>query len=147
MRLATEGANSGTNALTIIGSILLGGDSIDDTDLLRAGTSAQLLNQVRAPSTIGCWLRAFKWSNVRELDAVSGELLSRLWAAGAGPADPTGPMTFRPGFNDHAGLRAGSGFRLHESPRLPPSAGDPSRDRAGDLLSDARWLSRCGTQS
>jgi hypothetical protein len=38
-------------------------------------------------------LRAHKWSNVRELDAVSRELLARLWAAGAGPADLGGPLT------------------------------------------------------
>jgi hypothetical protein len=61
---------------------------------LRAGGNQRLFDQVRAPSTIGSWLRAFKWSNVRELDAVSRELLARLWAAGAGPADPAGPLTF-----------------------------------------------------
>jgi hypothetical protein len=32
--LASEAANSGTKALTVIGSILAGGDSIDDTALL-----------------------------------------------------------------------------------------------------------------
>jgi hypothetical protein len=94
VRLAAEAANSGIKALTVIGSILAGGDSIDDTDLLRAGATARLFDQVRAPSTIGSWLRAFKWSNVRELDAVSRELLARLWAAGARPADPSGPLTF-----------------------------------------------------
>jgi hypothetical protein len=94
LRLASEGANSGTKALTVIGSILAGGDSIDDTEVLRAGANRALFDQVRAPSTIGSWLRAFKWSNVRELDAVSRELLARLWSAGAGPADPTGPLTF-----------------------------------------------------
>ncbi|WP_297657410.1 transposase, partial [Pseudonocardia sp.] len=30
----------------------------------------------------------------RELDAVSRELLARLWAAGAGPVDPAGPLVF-----------------------------------------------------
>jgi hypothetical protein len=34
------------------------------------------------------WLRSFKWSNVRECDAVTRELLTRLWAAGSGPVDP-----------------------------------------------------------
>jgi hypothetical protein len=53
-----------------------------------------VFDQLRAPSTIGSWLRAFKWSNVREFDAVTRELLARLWAAGAGPADPAGPLTF-----------------------------------------------------
>lgn len=92
--LAREAANSGTKALTVIGSILAGGDSIDDTDVMRAGATRELFTQVRAPSTIGTWLRAFKWSNVRELDAVSRELPARLWDAGAGPADPSGPLTF-----------------------------------------------------
>ena len=93
LRLATEGANSGAKALTVVGSILAGGDSIDDTALLRAGAAGDLFDDTRAASTVGCWLRAHKWSNVRELDAVSRELLARLWAAGAGPGDLSGPLT------------------------------------------------------
>ena len=93
LQLAREGANSGAKALTVIGSMLAGGDSIDDTALLRAGAAAELFDDERAPSTIGSWLRAHKWSNVRQLDAVSRELLARLWAAGAGPADLSGPLT------------------------------------------------------
>jgi hypothetical protein len=69
--LQRHGAHSGTKALTVIGSMLAGGDSIDDTDLLRAGATGTLFDTARAPSTIGSWLRAFKWSNVRQLDAVS----------------------------------------------------------------------------
>ena len=52
-----------------------------------------MFDDTRAPSTVGSWLRAHKWSNVRELDAVCRELLARLWAAGAGPADLAGPLT------------------------------------------------------
>ena len=92
VRLARHGANSGTKALTVIGSMLLGGDSVTDTALLQAGATGELFDQLRAPSTIGSWLRAFQWSNVRELDAVIRELLARLWAAGAGPVDPAGPL-------------------------------------------------------
>ncbi len=94
VRLAAHGANSGTKALTVVGSMLLGGDSVADTALLQAGATGELFDQLRAPSTIGSWLRAFKWSNVREFDAVTREVLARLWAAGAGPADPAGPLTF-----------------------------------------------------
>ena len=36
----------------MIGSILSGGDSIDDTKLLRAGATGQLFDQVLAQSTI-----------------------------------------------------------------------------------------------
>ncbi len=93
LRLASEGANSGAKALTVVGSMLAGGDSIDDTGLLRAGAAGRLFDDTRAPSTVGSWLRAHKWSNVRELDAVSRETLARLWAAGAGPADRSGPLT------------------------------------------------------
>jgi hypothetical protein len=93
LTLARHGANSGTKALTVIGAMVAGGDSIDDTDLLRAGALPQLFDMTRAPSTVGTWLRDFKWHNVRQLDAVSRELLARQWAAGAGPVDLAAPMT------------------------------------------------------
>jgi len=93
LQLGQHGASSGAKALTVIGSMLAGGDSIDDTALLRAGASGELFDATRAPSTVGSWLRAHKWSNVRQLDAVSRELLARLWAAGAGSADLSGPLT------------------------------------------------------
>jgi DDE family transposase len=93
LRLVRHGANSGTKAMTVIGSMLAGGDSIDDTDLLRAGALPQLFDQGRAPSTIGTWLRDFKWHNVRQLDAVSREMLVRQWSVGAGPADLSASMT------------------------------------------------------
>ena len=93
VQLASEGANGGAKALTVVGSMLAGGDSIDDTARLRAGAAGALFGDTRAPSTVGSWLRAHKWSNVRQLDAVGRELLVRLWAAGAGPADLAGPLT------------------------------------------------------
>jgi len=93
LSLARHGANSGAKALSVIGSMLVGGDSIDDVAVLRAGAARALFDGTRAPSTVGSWLRSYKWSNVRQLDAVSRELLARLWAAGAGPADLTGPLT------------------------------------------------------
>src|SRR5512132_3052041 len=93
LSLPRHGANSGTKALTVIGSMLAGGDSIDDTGLLRAGALPELFDLTRAPSTIGTWLRDFQWHNVRQLDAVSRELLVRQWAAGAGPARLSAPMT------------------------------------------------------
>lgn len=38
----------------MIGSMLAGGDSIDDTALLRAGETSALFDRTRAPSTIWC---------------------------------------------------------------------------------------------
>lgn len=93
LTLARHGANSGIKALTVVGSMLAGGDSIDDTGLLRAGALPRLFDLTRAPSTVGTWLRDFKWHNVRQFDAISRELLVRQWAAGAGPAELAAPMT------------------------------------------------------
>jgi hypothetical protein len=78
-------ANSGAKAATVIGSALAGGDYIDDVAVLRAGAAARLFDDVRAPSTIGTWLRTFTWAGVRQLDAVTRTLLARAWAAGLGP--------------------------------------------------------------
>ena len=81
-------ANPGDKLLTLVASALAGGDCIDDADALRAGGTARVLGcVVKAPSTLGTFLRSFRWGHVRQLDRVSRELLSRAWAAGAGPGD------------------------------------------------------------
>jgi hypothetical protein len=71
--------------MTVIGAMLAGADSIDDVDILRAGAAPELFDQIRAPSTIGTWLRGFNWASVRMLDAVSRGVLARAWQAGLGP--------------------------------------------------------------
>ena len=55
------------------------------------GTNRVLGCVVKAPSTLGTFLRSFRWGHVRQLDRVSRELLARAWATGAGPGD--GPLT------------------------------------------------------
>ncbi len=81
-------ANVGLKAMTLVHSALAGGDSIDDTDVLRAGATGTVLGHaVRAPSTLGTFLRSFTWGHARQLDKVAGVLLGRAWAAGAGPGD------------------------------------------------------------
>ena len=85
-------ANTGDKVMTLVASALAGGDCIDDADVLRAGGTARVLGcVVKAPSTLGTFLRSFSWGHVRQLDRVSRELLARAWAAGAGPGD--GPLT------------------------------------------------------
>ena len=74
--------------MTLVASALAGGDCIDDTDALRSGSTGGVLGcVVKAPSTLGTFLRSFRWGHVRQLDRVSRELLARVWAAGAGPGD------------------------------------------------------------
>ena len=85
-------ANTGDKMLTLVASALAGGDCIDDADVLRTGGTASALGcVVKAPSTLGTFLRSFRWGQVRQLDRVSRELLARAWSAGAGPGD--GPLT------------------------------------------------------
>jgi Transposase DDE domain group 1 len=82
----------GRKLLTLVHAMLAGGDCIDDADLLRCGATSQVLgHRVMAPSTIGTFLRAFTFGHVRQLDRLTEQLLTRAWAAGAGPSD--GPMT------------------------------------------------------
>ena len=85
-------ANVGDKVLTLVMSALAGGDHIDHANALRAGGTGRVLGfRVKAASTLGTFLRSFRWGHVRQLDAVSRELLARAWAAGAGPGD--GPLT------------------------------------------------------
>lgn len=85
-------ANPGDKLLTLVLSALAGGDCIDDAGALRAGGTGRILGfTVKAASTLGTFLRSFRWGHVRQLDRVSRELLGRAWAAGAGPG--SSPLT------------------------------------------------------
>ena len=71
-------ANTGDKLMTLVASALAGGDCIDDADALRTGRTACALGcVVKAPSTLGTFLRSFTWGHVRQLDGVSRELLAR----------------------------------------------------------------------
>ena len=78
--------NSGAKAMTVVASLLAGGDCIDDVDALRKGNTELVLGgTVMAPSTIGTFLRSFNSGHARQLDAVLEDLLQRAWDAGAAP--------------------------------------------------------------
>jgi len=57
---------------------LVAGDSIDDMDVLRHGAMSELFAGIRAPSTLGSFLRSFTWGHVRQLDAVARRMLAEL---------------------------------------------------------------------
>jgi hypothetical protein len=85
-------ARPGRKLLTLVHAMIAGGDCIDDVEVLRSGSTASVLgHRVMAASTVGTFLRAFTFGHVRQLDQVTGEVLARAWAAGAGPGD--GPLT------------------------------------------------------
>jgi hypothetical protein len=79
-------ANPGRKVMTLVSSMALGADCIDDCEVLRSGQTRVVLGHgVSAPSTLGTFLRAFTFGHVRQLDRVLADCLSRAWAVGAGP--------------------------------------------------------------
>ena len=125
-------ANTGDKMMTLVASALAGGDCIDDADVLRTGgTACTLGSVVKAPSTLGTFLRSFRWGHVRQLDRVSRELLAMAWEGRRWTRRRT--IHYRPGFDDLRGLRTGQGGcpppRLHRRPGLSPAAGRRRRNR------------------
>ena len=79
-------ANAGRKVMALVYAMLLGADSIDGCEVLRAGRTRRLLGGwLPAPSTLGTFLRAFTFGHVRQLDRLLAEALTRAWRAGAGP--------------------------------------------------------------
>ena len=73
-------ANAVVKAMSLVAGMVVGADSIDDMDVLRHGATGRLFTGVRAPSTLGTFLRAFTFGHVRQLDAVAAGLLTGLAA-------------------------------------------------------------------
>jgi len=72
------GANADLKVPALIAGMIAGADSIDDMGLLRHGAMGRLFTGLRAPSTLGTFLRTFTFGHVRQLDAVSSRLLINL---------------------------------------------------------------------
>jgi Transposase DDE domain group 1 len=88
---APGAALPGRKVMSLVHGMLAGADSIDDMNVLRAGSTQLILgHRVMAPSTLGTFLRAFTFGHVRQLDRVLDQALARAWAAGAGPGE--GPL-------------------------------------------------------
>jgi hypothetical protein len=84
----TRGYRPGRKLLTVVSTLLAGGDCIGDVDLLRAGATSKIVgHDTVAASTVGTWLRSVTFGHIRQLDAVTEAALTRAWQAGAGPGD------------------------------------------------------------
>jgi hypothetical protein len=82
LTLAGKGtANAAAKITALIAGMVAGADSISDMDLLRHGGMGRVFDGVRAPSTLGTFLRRFTFGHVRQLDAVAAGLLARLASA------------------------------------------------------------------
>ncbi|SJN25563.1 hypothetical protein FM104_04915 [Microbacterium esteraromaticum] len=73
-----KGSNAGAKVMALVAGMLAGADSIDDMDLLRHGGMGRLFDRTYAPSTLGSFLREFRFGHVRQLDAIASRVLGNL---------------------------------------------------------------------
>lgn len=74
------GANPGAKVMTLVAGMAAGADSITDVDRLRLGAMNVAFAGVRAPSTLGTFLRSFTHGHVRQLESVHRQVLTGLAA-------------------------------------------------------------------
>ncbi len=140
-RLSVPAPNAPVKVTALLGGMVAGADSIEDMDLLRHGAMGRLFTGVRAPSTLGVFLRAFTFGHVRQLDAVAARLLAALAAQtpllpGAGEVayvdiDDTVRAT-------HGYLKQGAGFGYSGVKGLNALLGVVSTPTAAPVIAAAR---------
>ena len=67
--LSVPSPNRVAKSAGVIAGMLAGADCIDDLDLLRHGAMRRLFEKVRAPSTLGTFLRSFTHGHVQQAAA------------------------------------------------------------------------------
>ena len=143
------GARPGRKVLTLVASILAGGQHIDHADRLRAGaTQAVLPFRVMAPSTLGTFLRGLHLR--ARPPARRGDRRDDPPGLVAGRRARRGGGDDRSGLDDLRGPRQGQArrrLRLHEGVRLPPAAGHPGRHRRGAPRPAAQGILPAGRQA
>ena len=77
-RVASGAVNPAGKLTTIIAGMMCGADSIDDVNVLRAGGTPRVFDEVYAPSTLGILLREFTFGHANQLAAVAREHLAAL---------------------------------------------------------------------
>jgi len=70
-----KGANAGAKVASLVAGMVAGADSIDDLAVLRHGGMGRLFTRIYAPSTLGSFLRTFRFGHVRQLDAIAARFL------------------------------------------------------------------------
>ena len=143
---AKGGVNAHLKVPGLVGGMVAGADSIDDMDVLRHGGMNRLFGGVRAPSTLGTFLRSFTFGHVRQLDSVAAELLVEL--ARRSPvlagADQVGYVDI----GDTVKAAAAGAVVLVGLPGAGPSrvafTATAGQVAAGDLaVADKPWAPRC----
>jgi hypothetical protein len=74
----SAGANPAAKVMSLLAGMVAGADSIDDIDRLRHAGNARVFDEIRAPSTLGTFLRAFTHGHVQQLNTVLRQTLIAL---------------------------------------------------------------------
>ena len=79
-RVKSGAVNPAGKLTSIIAAMMCGADSIDDVNVLRAGGTPRVFDEVYAPSTLGIFLREFTFGHANQLAAVARAHLVALAA-------------------------------------------------------------------
>ena len=74
------GVNAQVKIGCLVAGMVAGADSIEDLGVLRHGAMPVLFGGIRAPSTLGSFLRSFTWGNVLQLQKAHRQFLAELAA-------------------------------------------------------------------
>jgi hypothetical protein len=78
--------NGGAKALSVVSSLLAGGEFITDIAVLDSGATSRVLgHDVYSPSRCGEWLRSLTETDVVQLGRVNAGLIGETWRTGLGP--------------------------------------------------------------
>src|SRR4051794_4524098 len=77
-RVASGAVNAAGKLSSIIAGMICGADCIDDVNVLRAGGTPRVFDEVYAPSTLGIFLREFTFGHANQLAAVAPAHLAAL---------------------------------------------------------------------
>ena len=87
------GRAAGLKVSALVAGMVAGADSIADMAVLRHGGMGRLSGGVRAPTTLGTFLRGLKFGHVRQLDAVAARFLAGL-TVHSGLVDTAAALTY-----------------------------------------------------
>ncbi|WAX76774.1 hypothetical protein [Streptomyces sp. KMM 9044] len=139
------GAHAPAKVMSLLGAMCTGADAIDDADRLRHGAMDRAFTGIRAPSTLGTFLRSFSHGHNRQLHRVHREFLTRLAThtpllPGAGQGELFTSWRYHPVFTNSpfTMLEAELHHRQHAiaDGKSPALAHLPS----GDFQANAAWL-------
>lgn len=107
---------------SLVAGLVAGADSIDDLAMLRHGGMGKLFSRIYAPSTLGSFLRAFRFGHVRQLDAIAARFVAGLAAHNRLPVSDTRTADRQFAFVDvddtvvqvHGHAKQGAGFGYNQ---------------------------------